>query len=61
MFVYVEVLACLWERNLDNNVSLTFKNRNKFLKLDAACHEALQIFQVDKHPSHMGIGRSKEG
>ncbi|XP_043810857.1 DNA mismatch repair protein MSH5 isoform X6 [Manihot esculenta] len=34
---------------------------NKFLKLDATCHEALQIFQVDKHPSHMGIGRSKEG
>ncbi|GMN51626.1 hypothetical protein TIFTF001_020775 [Ficus carica] len=24
-------------------------------------HEALQIFQTDKHPSHMGIGRSKEG
>ncbi|XP_074291392.1 DNA mismatch repair protein MSH5-like isoform X2 [Silene latifolia] len=34
---------------------------NKFLKLDAAAHEALQIFQIDKHPSHMGIGRSKEG
>ncbi|KAK9733277.1 hypothetical protein RND81_04G056600 [Saponaria officinalis] len=32
-----------------------------FLKLDAAAHEALQIFQIDKHPSHMGIGRSKEG
>lgn len=37
------------------------KNRNNFLKLDAAAHEALQIFQTDKHPSHMGIGRSKEG
>lgn len=37
------------------------KNRDKFLKLDAAAHEALQIFQVDKHPSHMGIGRAKEG
>lgn len=36
-------------------------NRNKFLKLDAAAHEALQIFQTDKHPSHMGIGRAKEG
>ncbi|XP_020092403.1 DNA mismatch repair protein MSH5 isoform X8 [Ananas comosus] len=34
---------------------------DKYLKLDAAAHEALQIFQVDKHPSHMGIGRSKEG
>lgn len=34
---------------------------NNFLKLDAAAHEALQIFQTDKHPSHMGIGRSKEG
>ncbi|KAK6946930.1 DNA mismatch repair protein MutS, C-terminal [Dillenia turbinata] len=34
---------------------------NKFLKLDAAAHEALQVFQVDKHPSHMGIGRAKEG
>ncbi|XXG69534.1 hypothetical protein AAC387_Pa06g2377 [Persea americana] len=33
----------------------------KFLKLDAAAHEALQIFQIDKHPSHMGIGRAKEG
>ncbi|XP_072955763.1 DNA mismatch repair protein MSH5 isoform X2 [Typha angustifolia] len=34
---------------------------DKFLKLDAAAHEALQIFQVDKHPSHMGIGKAKEG
>ncbi|XP_042443072.1 DNA mismatch repair protein MSH5 isoform X1 [Zingiber officinale] len=34
---------------------------NKFLKLDAAAHDALQIFQIDKHPSHMGIGRAKEG
>ncbi|KAK3017405.1 hypothetical protein RJ639_006699 [Escallonia herrerae] len=34
---------------------------NKFLKVDSAAHEALQIFQVDKHPSHMGIGRAKEG
>ncbi|KAK9005992.1 hypothetical protein V6N11_035046 [Hibiscus sabdariffa] len=31
------------------------------VRLDAAAHEALQIFQVDKHPSHMGIGRAKEG
>ncbi|KAJ8484281.1 hypothetical protein OPV22_016766 [Ensete ventricosum] len=36
-------------------------HRDKFLKLDAAAHEALQIFQVDKHPSDMGIGRAKEG
>ncbi|KAL4201373.1 hypothetical protein AMTRI_Chr02g258370 [Amborella trichopoda] len=32
-----------------------------FLKVDATAHEALQIFQVDKHPSYMGIGRAKEG
>jgi hypothetical protein len=40
--------------------SLTSR-RDKFLKLDATAHEALQIFQVDKHPSYMGIGRAKEG
>lgn len=40
---------------------LNFRHRKKFLKLDAASHEALQIFQIDKHPSHMGIGRAKEG
>ncbi|KAL8255545.1 hypothetical protein R6Q59_030612, partial [Mikania micrantha] len=34
---------------------------NKFLKVNPAAHEALQIFQTDKHPSHMGIGRAKEG
>ncbi|KAL6610436.1 hypothetical protein ACP70R_040405 [Stipagrostis hirtigluma subsp. patula] len=34
---------------------------DKFLKLDATAHEALQIFRVDKHPSYMGIGRAKEG
>ncbi|XP_063944989.1 DNA mismatch repair protein MSH5 isoform X3 [Daucus carota subsp. sativus] len=34
---------------------------NNFLKIDSAAHEALQIFQIDKHPSHMGIGRAKEG
>uniref|UniRef100_A0A0D3G9E9 DNA mismatch repair proteins mutS family domain-containing protein n=1 Tax=Oryza barthii TaxID=65489 RepID=A0A0D3G9E9_9ORYZ len=34
---------------------------DSFLKLDATAHEALQIFQVDKHPSYMGIGRAKEG
>ncbi|KAJ3695448.1 hypothetical protein LUZ60_000825 [Juncus effusus] len=33
----------------------------RFLKLDSAAYEALQIFQVDKHASNMGIGRSKEG
>uniref|UniRef100_A0A0E0DTJ0 DNA mismatch repair proteins mutS family domain-containing protein n=1 Tax=Oryza meridionalis TaxID=40149 RepID=A0A0E0DTJ0_9ORYZ len=38
-----------------------FGNKDKFLKLDATAHEALQIFQVDKHPSYMGIGRAKEG
>ncbi|CAM0954785.1 unnamed protein product [Alopecurus aequalis] len=35
--------------------------KDRFLKLDAAAHEALQIFQVDKHPSYMGIGKAKEG
>ncbi|XP_057809794.1 DNA mismatch repair protein MSH5 isoform X2 [Salvia miltiorrhiza] len=34
---------------------------HNFLKVDSAAHEALHIFQTDKHPSHMGIGRSKEG
>ncbi|KAK8643953.1 hypothetical protein V6N13_013230 [Hibiscus sabdariffa] len=41
--------------------SVTEISLDNFLKLDAAAHEALQIFQVDKHPSHMGIGRAKEG
>jgi hypothetical protein len=41
--------------------SLMWRYRNNFIKLDAAAHEALQIFQIDKHPSHMGIGRAKEG
>lgn len=41
--------------------SITEISLNKYLKLDAAAHEALQIFQIDKHPSHMGIGRAKEG
>ncbi|KAJ8442960.1 hypothetical protein Cgig2_019533 [Carnegiea gigantea] len=58
--------CCLryWEMNKDCHVSNDIVSswcRNKFLKLDAAAHEALQIFQVDKHPSHMGIGRAKEG
>ncbi|KAG1335336.1 hypothetical protein COCNU_03G014550 [Cocos nucifera] len=47
--------------NLHHYVFLTSSHRDKFLKLDAAAYEALQIFQVDKHPSHMGIGRAKEG
>ncbi|KAG9146746.1 hypothetical protein Leryth_005075 [Lithospermum erythrorhizon] len=41
--------------------SVTEISLNKFLKVDASAHEALQIFQTDKHPSHMGIGRAKEG
>ncbi|XP_048544182.1 DNA mismatch repair protein MSH5 isoform X1 [Triticum urartu] len=41
--------------------SVTQISLDRFLKLDAAAHEALQIFQVDKHPSYMGIGRAKEG
>lgn len=47
--------------NLHRYVFLTSSHRDKFLKLDAAAYEVLQIFQVDKHPSHMGIGRAKEG
>ncbi|KZV16500.1 hypothetical protein F511_10112 [Dorcoceras hygrometricum] len=31
------------------------------LEQKETAHEALQIFQIDKHPSHMGIGRAKEG
>jgi DNA mismatch repair protein MSH5 len=34
---------------------------NGFLSIDAATHDALQIFQVDKHASSMGIGKEKEG
>lgn len=41
--------------------NLTLSPRKNFLMLDASSHEALQIFQTDKHPSHMGIGKSKEG
>ncbi|XP_052178847.1 DNA mismatch repair protein MSH5 isoform X3 [Diospyros lotus] len=41
--------------------SVTEISLDKFLKVDAVAHEALQIFQIDKHPSHMGIGRAKEG
>ncbi|KAL9249588.1 DNA mismatch repair protein MSH5-like protein [Drosera capensis] len=41
--------------------SISEVSLNKFLTLDAEAHEALQIFQLDKHPSHMGIGRAKEG
>ncbi|KAJ7535261.1 hypothetical protein O6H91_12G025400 [Diphasiastrum complanatum] len=31
------------------------------VKMDEATSYSLQIFQMDKHPSHMGIGKSKEG
>ncbi|OVA07809.1 DNA mismatch repair protein MutS [Macleaya cordata] len=54
------------EQREGGNASITIDcvteiSLNNFLKLDAAAHEALQIFQIDKHPSHMGIGRAKEG
>lgn len=49
------------KKKLGKQFILHYQIRNKFLKLDAAAHEALQIFQIDKHPSHMGIGRAKEG
>uniref|UniRef100_A0A0R0G832 DNA mismatch repair protein MSH5 n=1 Tax=Glycine max TaxID=3847 RepID=A0A0R0G832_SOYBN len=54
------------EQKESGNTSITIDSLaeislNNFLKLDTAAHEALQIFQIDKHPSHMGIGRAKEG
>lgn len=61
VFTFWKQVNKLQKRNLENNLSFTYQIRNKFLKLDAAAHEALQIFQIDKHPSHMGIGRAKEG
>ncbi|XAR56702.1 hypothetical protein NMG60_11037280 [Bertholletia excelsa] len=41
--------------------SVTEISLDKFLMVDPTAHEALQIFQTDKHPSYMGIGRAKEG
>ncbi|XP_075522973.1 DNA mismatch repair protein MSH5 isoform X2 [Primulina tabacum] len=54
------------EQKESGNASITINSLsecslNNFLKVDSAAHEALQIFQIDKHPSHMGIGRAKEG
>ncbi|KVI02323.1 DNA mismatch repair protein MutS, core, partial [Cynara cardunculus var. scolymus] len=54
------------EQNECGSVSITIDSvmqisLNNFLIVDSAAHEALQIFQTDKHPSHMGIGRAKEG
>ncbi|GAQ86130.1 putative MutS homolog 5 [Klebsormidium nitens] len=37
------------------------KHSDGYLTLDAATHDALQIFQEDRHPSSMGIGKAKEG
>ncbi|KAJ0982955.1 hypothetical protein J5N97_011210 [Dioscorea zingiberensis] len=61
-----ERLVDTFEQKECGNTSITINcitqiSLDKFLKLDAAAHEALQIFQIDKHPSHMGIGRAKEG
>ncbi|XP_038985237.1 DNA mismatch repair protein MSH5 isoform X3 [Phoenix dactylifera] len=61
-----ERLVDTFEQKECGNSSITIDcvtqiSLDKFLKLDAAAYEALQIFQVDKHPSHMGIGRAKEG
>ncbi|CAM6030930.1 unnamed protein product [Sphagnum balticum] len=41
--------------------SISELSLNGFLSIDAATHDALQIFQVDKHASSMGIGKEKEG
>ncbi|TVU18749.1 hypothetical protein EJB05_34861, partial [Eragrostis curvula] len=46
------------ERLLD---TLEQMEETSSFKLDGTAHEALQNFQVDKHPSYMGIGRAKEG
>ncbi|KAL5730005.1 MutS protein msh5 [Ranunculus cassubicifolius] len=61
-----ERLVDTLEQGEGGNASITIDcvteiSLNNFLKLDAAAHESLQIFQIDKHPSHMGIGRAKEG
>ncbi|KAF3788361.1 DNA mismatch repair protein [Nymphaea thermarum] len=61
-----ERLVDITEQNECENASITIDHileisLDKFLKLDAAAYEALQIFQVDKHPSCMGIGKPKEG
>ncbi|XP_031503245.1 DNA mismatch repair protein MSH5 [Nymphaea colorata] len=61
-----ERLVDITEQNECENASITIDHileisLDKFLKLDAAAYEALQIFQVDKHPSCMGIGKAKEG
>ncbi|PNT66568.1 hypothetical protein BRADI_3g14127v3 [Brachypodium distachyon] len=57
--IEIDSLHCHFGSNLHTICRYTVGDR--FLKLDAAAHEALQIFQVDKHPSYMGIGRAKEG
>ncbi|XP_047306784.1 DNA mismatch repair protein MSH5 isoform X2 [Impatiens glandulifera] len=59
-FRFINFLHLISFKVLISSISLC-KPRDKLLKVDAASHEALQIFQTDKHPSHMGIGRAKEG
>lgn len=54
-------MFCIGDEICAMMCALTITSSDKFLKVDSAAHEALQIFQIDKHPSHMGIGRSKEG
>lgn len=54
-------LFCIGDKICAMMWALTITLSDKFLKVDSAAHEALQIFQIDKHPSHMGIGRAKEG
>ncbi|KAJ9551389.1 hypothetical protein OSB04_015434 [Centaurea solstitialis] len=54
------------EQNECGSVSITIDSvmqisLNNFLIVDSAAHEALQIFQTDKHPSHMGIVEQKKG
>ncbi|KAI5059273.1 hypothetical protein GOP47_0025592, partial [Adiantum capillus-veneris] len=50
-----------YETNMLQIHSISEISMDKFLTLDFATYGALQIFQTDKHPSDMGIGKAKEG
>ncbi|BBN02988.1 DNA mismatch repair protein MSH5 [Marchantia polymorpha subsp. ruderalis] len=65
------LLAILQQEMLDNHgaidgeytqiKSILELSLKGFLHVDAITHDALQIFQIDKHASLMGIGKTKEG
>ncbi|MCO5604858.1 hypothetical protein L7F22_059032 [Adiantum nelumboides] len=50
-----------YETNVLQIHSILEISMDKLLTLDFATYGALQIFQNDKHPSDMGIGKAKEG